>query len=122
TADSALFTHQNRPFLVRRGKDRGSEDRIADRCDQRSVLLAFTACLDPFRVALKRRESFFAFSERVPLKNVDQVLVRFANRNGPETKLPDSMFLEQPNGHRLEPFQQCWQAARKAMVDAQFVQ
>ena len=61
--------------LPRSGESRGRKNRIANRCDQRPVLLTFAPCLDPFRIALEGGEAFIALGQRVPLQDINEVLV-----------------------------------------------
>ena len=53
------------------------------------------ALREPFRVGHERRPFRLALGERVPRQEVIEVLVRVADEDGPEPRLPDAVALPQ---------------------------
>src|SRR5580704_14048729 len=94
------------------------QDRVGNRRLKRTVFLAFPPGLEPFRIGQESSKLRFALSQRSPLQNQKQIVVRVSDRDRPEPKLLDSMLLEKSQRIYLKAFQESWQPAGYAMEDS----
>src|SRR5271156_5694132 len=94
------------------------QNRVGNGLFEGTVCLALPPDVEPFRILQESSKLLFTLSQRFPLQNQEQIVVRLSDRNSPEPKLFDSMLLEQSQRIILKTFQQRWQAARNAMEDS----
>ena len=111
---------RNTPSLQSRERRRG-KDLVLDRCNDGSVAFALVTSLMPGGVVLECGPFHFAIRERLPLKYVGQLVVRFPYERRPEADRADAVLI--PDRYRLvsEPGKQVGQLAGNRPVDAQFV-
>src|SRR5580693_1755712 len=104
--------------LAKRRERSWYENRVGNRSLDRTVCLAFPADVQPFRITRESSKLLLPLSQRFPLQNQKQIVVRLSDRHSPEPELLDSMLLEQSQRIVLKAFQQSWQAAGNAMEDS----
>src|SRR6185369_7421245 len=83
---------------VRRGRENGTRDVG----NNRPVFLAFRALPQPVRIAHERSPDALTLGQVLPLEQVGQVLVAFADHRGPETDRLETVLVPDFQRHALE--------------------
>jgi hypothetical protein len=94
---------------------------IADACNNRSIAFALVAHLVPSRVVQERRPPRLEIGQRLPLKNVSQLVVGFPDKGCPKADRTDTVLF--PDGRKLvskSGLQLC-HLARNSLLNTQLV-
>src|SRR5271163_1548971 len=119
-APGHIFVARAQRILVLTGHRKCSrhQNRVGNGRFEGAVCLALASDVEPFRILQESSKLLFTLSQRFPLQNQEQIVVRLSDCDSPEPKLLDSMLLEQSHRIILKTFQQSWQAAGNAMEDS----
>src|SRR5579862_3136005 len=92
--------------LFDRRKRRRLEDLVHRIGEDRAILFARSASIDPFRIGHERIPPLLAVGERLPRQQISQLLIGLADERGPEAGLLDAVLVPQLESHVLKSLQQ----------------
>src|ERR1700722_1011426 len=101
-----------RQLLFHSGKCGRLEYLVHRISEDRTILLARGACIDPVRIGHESVPFLLAVGERLPGQQIGQLEVGLADQRGPEASLLDAVLVPKLERDVLKPLQQSRQPAR----------